>query len=574
MAAPRTWKSNGGHFSVEAELIDFQDGKVQLKKADGKVISVPLASLSEGDRDYVRRQHPGTEEEKIPPGAEYRTWKDKSGKFAITAEYLGCSEGKVQLGKTDGTKIRVDLVKLSPGDQRWLKEHHPEEPPEPEENTEKQAEDKQLEELGAQNIDLKLVRLDLPKGLNTNKAPKSLKPAQYYLMLTSPQRFLMQSGGVASPLQANFQKIVNKEPQYVAPVPFRAVARLNGQQYAFVLDVTDTKAMGYNKLYFDLNHNGDLTDDTPITTKDVYAPPKSGDSQSQFPRVDLRLDGQGQSAEYSFLLSVQCHGTGAEQFVAMAMLAAAAVREGYITQHGKKIHLVLVDKNSNGRFDDLTSVHFTGNRIIPSWGDLLLVNPNPKNLPSGEGGLGRDQYFLNRTVFLGRNFYRLEVAPPGDNLKLTPAELALGYITNPSPAYRAVIFSDDYGVVMIGGTKDQKIPLPEGPWKIANYTLAAAPGARFAQTAISAAFSDTSAGITVKKGETMVLPFGVPYRAKVTAERHPQDKDKVLLSLSILGTAGEQCTGISINGAQPPGPQFVIKDSEGKEVHQGKFKFG
>ena len=74
-AASRIWKSSNGRFSVEAELLDFKDGKAQLQKKDGTVIEVPLVSLCEEDRRYVKSQFPGVEEEKLAPGAEYREWK-------------------------------------------------------------------------------------------------------------------------------------------------------------------------------------------------------------------------------------------------------------------------------------------------------------------------------------------------------------------------------------------------------------------------------------------------------------------------------------------------------------------
>ena len=119
-AASRTWKSSNGRFSVEAELLDFKDGKAQLKKNDGTVIEVPLVSLCEEDRRYVKSQFPGVEEEKLAPGAEYREWKTKNGKFSTVAEFLGCEGGKVQLRKPDGSEISVDKNVLSVADQRWV----------------------------------------------------------------------------------------------------------------------------------------------------------------------------------------------------------------------------------------------------------------------------------------------------------------------------------------------------------------------------------------------------------------------------------------------------------------------
>lgn len=53
--APRTWTDQSGKFSVEAELIDVQDGKARLKKADGTILAVSLQKLSVADRRYVER---------------------------------------------------------------------------------------------------------------------------------------------------------------------------------------------------------------------------------------------------------------------------------------------------------------------------------------------------------------------------------------------------------------------------------------------------------------------------------------------------------------------------------------
>ncbi len=55
-AAPpelRTWTSADGKFSTEGRLVAVKGESVQLKKANGTVIPVPLAKLSQADRDYV-----------------------------------------------------------------------------------------------------------------------------------------------------------------------------------------------------------------------------------------------------------------------------------------------------------------------------------------------------------------------------------------------------------------------------------------------------------------------------------------------------------------------------------------
>ena len=52
-ALARKWTSSNGKFSVEADLVEVKGGSVELKKRDGKIITVPLAKLSKADRDFL-----------------------------------------------------------------------------------------------------------------------------------------------------------------------------------------------------------------------------------------------------------------------------------------------------------------------------------------------------------------------------------------------------------------------------------------------------------------------------------------------------------------------------------------
>lgn len=56
-AGIRTWNDSTGAFSVEAALVGVEEGMVKLKKADGRVISVPLDRLSPEDQEYAKRQN-------------------------------------------------------------------------------------------------------------------------------------------------------------------------------------------------------------------------------------------------------------------------------------------------------------------------------------------------------------------------------------------------------------------------------------------------------------------------------------------------------------------------------------
>lgn len=54
-AQAHTWIDSTGSFSVQAEYLDYQDGKARLKRADNqKIISVPMDRFSRSDRNLIQ----------------------------------------------------------------------------------------------------------------------------------------------------------------------------------------------------------------------------------------------------------------------------------------------------------------------------------------------------------------------------------------------------------------------------------------------------------------------------------------------------------------------------------------
>jgi hypothetical protein len=56
--ALRTWTSRGGDFKLEATLLGIDKGTARLRRADGKVLNVPLEKLSATDEEFARQQFP------------------------------------------------------------------------------------------------------------------------------------------------------------------------------------------------------------------------------------------------------------------------------------------------------------------------------------------------------------------------------------------------------------------------------------------------------------------------------------------------------------------------------------
>lgn len=56
VAELRTWSDASGKFQIEATLIGVADGKVQLKKKSGEVVTVPTDKLSKEDQEFLAKK--------------------------------------------------------------------------------------------------------------------------------------------------------------------------------------------------------------------------------------------------------------------------------------------------------------------------------------------------------------------------------------------------------------------------------------------------------------------------------------------------------------------------------------
>ena len=78
----RTWNDASGAFSVEAQFAGIEDGKVKLKKADGKIASVPLDQLCKDDQEFVAQQGGAKSEGEKPEARETIELKHDDDKMA------------------------------------------------------------------------------------------------------------------------------------------------------------------------------------------------------------------------------------------------------------------------------------------------------------------------------------------------------------------------------------------------------------------------------------------------------------------------------------------------------------
>jgi hypothetical protein len=486
--------------------------------------------------------------------------------------------------------------------------------------------------------------------------PESRSGDDYTYRATYPQSFYEQlvqgSRQAGNQQQAEaFKRIVKKEPKYQSERPFRGVAKLGSQEYAFVLDTAappakeakpdaekdkaekdkkdkkdgeksksdsataklarklmkaaDNKksaAIGYSRLYFDVNHNGDLTDDKVIEAdaqdaRQNYSSGQMSRTFFRFPRVDLTVDNDGTKSDYSFFMSGQSMVQPQFSYLSVS-LNAAAYREGDVTLDGKKHRVVLIDFNSNGRFGDemrlVDAQTMQGGKIVsrkyPQQGDMLLVDPTPGHDAPYDVTESDCRNYVSKMVAVDGRFYNVKMSPSGDSLTLDASPAGLGKMSNPNGPFQAIIYGDA-GFLKIRGDKDNSPSVPEGHWKLLSYTIrhaeaekpkksgdekkAASPVAR-TTSAVTAEVSGDYKAVKVVKGETASLPFGPPYKPTVSTEYFEDgNAHKVLaLSLSLVGSAGETCSDMRVNGGRPSKPEFTITDSKGKVIETGSFEYG
>jgi hypothetical protein len=513
-----------------------------------------------------------------------------------------------------------------------------------------------------------------------SKNPQAYGTDSYLYWATSGQRFFVQMAPPGSRIRfpeneqhsAAFKRTVTKEPKYESDRPFRGVVKLGSHEYAFALDAAPPKAKAkdekpkekgkeeakkdaekpvkdsaakpdkkrdkkatppktaataYNRLYFDFNHNGDLTDDKVVEAKTAQRGYAMSASQSyaqiQFPLVEVTIDAGGTPLRYAFFLSGYVMSS-ADFGYASLTLNTAVLRQGDITLEGKKHHVVLIDFNSNGRFDDETTIrpNVSGpnGQVYPEQGDMLLIDP-PKRSVGYDSPYDVTQsayrYYVSKLIHLDGRFYDLKISPAGDKLTLTPSSTPLGSVTNPNVRFAAVIYGDQ-GLLKISGSEGQPVAVPEGQWRLLSYTINATEtpqpskpaeqakkgGKKTAKdggatnelasalvalmgggptavvrpryTLVAAQATGGYKAVEVRQGKTVEMPFGPPYKPVVKAYPSMNQKgEKVAaLQMSLVGSAGEQCTNLMVDSGRPSKPHFTITDPQGKVVEQGDFEYG
>src|SRR4249919_560298 len=81
VAFARVWTDSTGKYSIEADLIAFNDATVVLQRADHQLGQVPIDKLSQADRDYLKGKEAGDAVQKVSGATQ--TWTLRTGEKII-----------------------------------------------------------------------------------------------------------------------------------------------------------------------------------------------------------------------------------------------------------------------------------------------------------------------------------------------------------------------------------------------------------------------------------------------------------------------------------------------------------
>lgn len=418
-------------------------------------------------------------------------------------------------------------------------------------------------------------------------------PNSLYLQYAGQYVQLEREGEPINPKQEKFSNLVKKDrDSYVSKFPFRGVISLGKDKFIFSVDSDNLYGEGYNILYFDRNHNFDLTDDPAIEARPIPEGIGFGEGsfEREFPRREIALEIDGSKFDYAFFFTAysRMQSENDPPNYARAGYRPASFREGDIELNGKKHHVVLVDFSNNGRFDDVYEVDgktvSRNDRIIARNGDYLFLDPDTNNEDSAYYLTNRkDSFPIAKLIQIDGQFYNLAIAASGERVTLTPSDVSTGMVKNPNKRYSALFYGEK-GVIKINGEASTEVAMPEGSWKLMDYTIDATEGesgssrGRSNRTQVSAVGTTQSPEFLVKKGSTVDLPFGPPYKPIVEVQsqrRSSTDTNEVVyLNLLLQGKGNEICYAMKVNGQNPESPSFAIATKTNQIIERGSFEYG
>ena len=229
----------------------------------------------------------------------------------------------------------------------------------------------------------------------------------------------MPRGGKSLPLTTERPARVTKEPAYRGTPLYGSIRLGNGPgaETLFVIDRAPAERRGENRMYFDRNHNGDLTDDGDgkMTSVGKSLPgARVGPHFTVVPASWGRDGVETARGDFGIMCLIGPERTGGPDEV---HLRTAAVRTGTITVDGRPRRLALAETAVDGNFDLAAAEPATRENFArrTTRTAILILDAD------GDGEFGPQEVFdACLPLRIGTQTYEALSTPDGTRLTLRP----------------------------------------------------------------------------------------------------------------------------------------------------------
>lgn len=378
-----------------------------------------------------------------------------------------------------------------------------------------------------------------------------------------------------------------KLPDLTGQKPCYASVRLGDDEYHMIFAREGAGAGFYNRLYFDANHDNDLTNDPVLKSRTRNN--GSSTNFADFPALDLTLRVGGVSLPYSIWPMLYRFSNRADDARnLMVQMRVNCWYEGELDTGGQKYRIFLGDQNGNGRFGEPLAVRPRNARIrsndLMRSGDSLYIVTNEK----------LDYYcgqMFSNWLWLGDTLYTMQLAPDQSKLTLSPVDTGLAPLKIGKEVERMQLCTDDGKRSVVMYRPRATIRLPKGSYRLFSYQLFRTDpqGDRWR---LAANGTWDGAVTAVGGAASRRLPFGEPYQPVVTmrnAYGSSSMNNTVSLSCTIVGSGNEKVSDLTrVSGtatkiamsttrgrqSRPKEPTYRIITADNEVVASGKFDYG
>lgn len=384
-------------------------------------------------------------------------------------------------------------------------------------------------------------------------------------------------------------------PALKSEFPIYALIPLGEGSRLLVVDQQSGDDAFYNRIYFDANGNGDLTDD-PVIIEDPDAG-KDPAVPHPYSIKDVSIPQKSGPARYSFRINVNYVSRRKGKKISKAVverslklqIAATCLYEGKLDLGGAAYRICLGDMNGNGRFDDFVKVpDFSalpaGTKVSLEGDGFYLSSKSEVN---SDGVLAFGNWLV-----LGDRLFRVRLDLGSGMLTLIPPDDELATVAIPMKTEYLGIYTEDGAHYVMMHWPGKEIALPPGQYRLDKYA-AFRRDDQGDEWVLAATATSESPCFSVAEGASAKMDLGEPFLAYVSVPEWSRQgvsqgySKQASLEFVIEGRGKEQVTElIRVSGEKtriplsdeerqrPKEPGFKVIRDGGELAYEGSFKYG